>query len=528
MLPDRFPRRLTRTATMAFALWLLGTPAVLAKLTLPSFFSEHMVLQRDDRANIWGWADPGAKVTVTFADATRTAAADKQGAWHVHLPPQAASDKGRDLTIASGDELVTVHDVLVGEVWFASGQSNMAFVVRGSQNAEQEIAAADHPAIRMFLAAQTPAAKPQSDIAGQWKVCSPETVGSFSAVAYFFALHLHQELGVPIGVIKSAWGGKPCETFTSREALASVPEGKAMLDKMDAAAAAYDPEVAQGRYEKAMARWKEATDQVRKANRSLPRAKRKRLPRKPAAPKNPNEKEGQPAVLFNGMIQPFVGYTMCGAIWYQGEANAKPGKAEQYKVMFPLMIRDWRARWGKPFSFYFVQLANYRQPTTQAGVTSDWATVQDAQRLTLALPNTGMAVINDVGEASNIHPKNKKTVGQRLAFWALAKDYGRDLVYSGPLYSTYRVVGAKIRVEFQSVEGGLKSRDGKPLARFEIAGPDHKWHWAKATIYGKSVVVSCDAVPQPVAVRYAWADNPEGANLVNAEELPTSVFQTLR
>ncbi len=528
MLDNRSPRTLTRLALMAVALWLLYAPAAMAKLTLPSFFSEHMVLQRDDSARIWGWADPGAKVTVTFADTTRTATADQQGEWHVPLDPRKACSEGRDLKVTDGTDSITVHDVLIGEVWFASGQSNMAFVVRGSQDAEHEIAAADHPGIRMFLAKQTPAAKPQSNIDGQWQVCSPKTVGSFSAVAYFFALHLHQELGVPIGIIKSAWGGKPCETFTSRQALASVPAGKAMLEKLDAAAAAYDPDVARSRYEKAMARWKESTEKARQANRSRPRAERKRLPRKPAAPKNPLEKEGQPAVLYNGMIQPFVGYTMQGAIWYQGEANAKPGKAELYKVMFPLMIRDWREHWGKPFSFYFVQLANYRKPTTEAGVVSGWATVQDAQRLTLALPNTGMAVINDIGEAGNIHPKNKKTVGKRLALWALAKDYNQNIVYSGPLYSSHRVEGTKVRVEFQNVGGGLKSRDGKPLARFEIAGQDQQWHWAEAVIDGNSVVVSCSAVPQPVAVRYAWADNPEGANLVNVEGLPTSVFQTAR
>ena len=268
MYSNRLTRVLIRMALTAFSSWLISGSVATAKLTLPSFFSEHMVLQRDAPAQIWGWADPGVKVTVTFGHATRTTSADKEGAWRVQLDSQPASSEGRDLKVAAGAESVTIHDVLVGEVWFASGQSNMMFPVRGALTADLTIAAADHPGIRMFLADMTPAAEPQSNIDGQWKISSPETVGSFSAVAYFFALHLHKELGVPIGVIRSAWGGKPCETFTSRQALASVPEGRALLAKLDAAAAAYDPNVARSRYEKALARWKEASEKVRQANPS--------------------------------------------------------------------------------------------------------------------------------------------------------------------------------------------------------------------------------------------------------------------
>jgi len=232
-------------------------------------------------------------------------------------------------------------------------------------------------------------------------------------------------------------------------------------------------------------------------------------------------------VLFDSMINPFVGYTIQGAIWYQGEANAKPG-AVPYDQTLPLMIRDWRSRWGEDFSFYFVQLANFRQPSTEPGTPDPWALLQDRMRLILdTTPKTGMAIINDVGEVDDIHPKNKKDPGERLARWALAKDYGRDIVYSGPLYKVSGAENNSIVITFDQAGTGLKSRDGEALKRFEIAGKDRVWHWADATIVGvNQVKVSGKDVPAPVAVRYAWAANPEGANLVNSEGLPASIFRT--
>ena len=226
------------------------------------------------------------------------------------------------------------------------------------------------------------------------------------------------------------------------------------------------------------------------------------------------------------MIHPFVGYTMRGAIWYQGEANAKPDLAPIYKEMFSLMIKDWRTRWGSDFPFYFVQLANFKKATVQPGLDSDWAITQNQQRLTLELGGTGMATINDVGAANDIHPRDKKTVGNRLALWALANEYRKNVVVSGPLFKSHSIADGKVSVEFDHVGGGLKSRDGKPLQRFELAGDDKKWHWATAKIEGANVVVSCPEVPKPVAIRYAWAANPEGANLVNEEGLPASLFRT--
>ena len=494
-----------------------------AELSLPHCFSDHMVLQRERAAQIWGQADAQAEVTVRFKDQSATTKADANGHWKTQIPTGAADAQGAELTVTSHGENVKVSDVLVGEVWLASGQSNMYFTMDRVPAYEALMAKANYPGLRMFNAPLVTAEKPQADIEGQWSLCSPETVPSYSAVAFFFALKLHQELGVPVGVIKTAWGGKPVETFTSREALNTLPGTKAMVDKLMEEAATYDPPQAQAAYEKRLEQWKATMA----AAKGQPAADRKRLPKKPAAPKPPLLTEGKPGVLYNAMIHPFVGYTMRGAIWYQGEGNAKAG-AVPYDQTLPLMIRDWRQRWEDEFSFYFVQLANYREPSTAPGTPDPWPLLQDRMRHILeTTPKTGMAVINDVGEANDIHPKDKQTPGERLARWALAKDYGRDILHSSPLYRSSKVKDGAMQITFDHVGAGLKSRDGGPLKRFEIAGADRVWHWADASVKGKDqVVVSNPAVPQPVAVRYAWASNPEGANLINGEGLPASVFRT--
>lgn len=494
-----------------------------AELSLPHFFSDHMVLQRERAAAIWGTASPNAEVSVSFKGKTASAKADAKGAWRVAIETGAADAKGAELTVSGDGKTVTIKDVLVGEVWFASGQSNMVFTMNRAPAYEELIAKADYPALRFFLAPQVTAAEPQNDIEGEWSPSNPKTVPGFSAVAFFFALKLHQELGVPVGVIKSAWGGKPVETFTSREALNTLPGTKAMVDKTLADEAKFDPAKAKEAYETQLKKWQATVAEDRKK----PAAERKRLAKKPAEPKRSLLTEGQPGVLFDAMIHPFVGYTMRGAIWYQGEANAKPG-AVPYDSTLPLMIGDWRKRWGDEFSFYFVQLANYRAPSTEPGTPDAWALLQDRMRRILATtPKTGMAVINEVGEEKDIHPKDKKTPGERLARWALAKDYGRDLLYSSPLFKSSEVRGDAIRVTFDHAGTGLKSRDGGALKRFEIAGADRKWHWGDAKIDGSdAVIVSSADVKQPVAVRYAWASNPTGANLVNSDGLPASVFRT--
>jgi len=503
---------------------LLVTPSLLlAELKVPHFFSDHMILQRERAAAIWGKADAGAEVTVSLKGKSVTAKTAADGKWRAQIETGAADAKGAVLTISAGADKIEIKDVLVGEVWFASGQSNMFYTMNRSPEYAGLIAESNHPALRMFNAPLVTAEANQEDIDGSWKSATPETVADYSAVAFFFARKLHLELGVPVGVIKSAWGGKPVETFTSREALNTLPGTKALVDAMLKEESTYDQAKADAAYATKLEQWK-ATMAAAKGKADVDR---KRLPKKPDPPKRPLLTEGRPGVLYAAMIHPFVGYTMRGAIWYQGEGNAKPG-AVPYDQTLPLMINDWRKRWGDEFSFYYVQLASYHAPSTEPGTPDAWALCQDRMRRVLATtPKTGMAVTNDVGEANDIHPKNKKDPGERLARWALAKDYGKQLIYSGPLFKSSEVKDGAIRVSFDQAGEGLKSRDGGALKRFEIAGADKKWKWADAKIDGKdAVIVSSTEVKQPVAVRYAWAANPEGSNLVSSDGLPASVFRT--
>ncbi len=503
---------------------LLLTPSLLfAELSVPHFFSDHMILQRERAAAIWGKADAGAAVTVSFKGKSTTAKAAADGQWRAQIETGAADAKGAVLTISAGADKMEIQDVLVGEVWFASGQSNMFYTMNRSPEYAGLIAESNHPALRMFNAPLVTSEENQEDIEGTWKAATPQTVLDYSAVAFFFARKLHLELGVPVGVIKSAWGGKPVETFTSREALNTLPGTKTLVEAMLKEESSFDQAKADAAYATKMEQWKATMA----AAKGKPEVDRKRLPKKPDAPKRPLLTEGRPGVLYAAMIHPFVGYTMRGAIWYQGEGNARPG-AVPYDQTLPLMINDWRKRWNDEFSFYYVQLASYHAPSTEPGTPDSWALTQDRMRLVLATtPKTGMAVTNDVGEANDIHPKNKKDPGERLARWALAKDYGKQLLYSGPLFKTSAVKDGAIRVTFDQAGEGLQSREGGALKRFEIAGADKKWKWADAKIDGKdAVIVSSAEVKAPVAVRYAWAANPEGANLINSDGLPASVFRT--
>ena len=509
--------------TLLFILLNLAPSVLLAELSVPRFFSDHMVLQRERPAAIWGKADANAEIQISFKGKTARTKASADGKWRGEIETGAADAKGATLTIRAGANQIEITDVLVGEVWFASGQSNMAYAMKSSPEYAPLIQESQHPALRMFNAALCTAREPQEDIAGKWSAASPETVPSYSAVAFFFARKLHLELGIPIGVIHSSWGGKPVETFTSREALNTLPGTKALVDAAVKADAEFDPEKAKATYQKEFAKWKT----MKEAFDKKPANERGPLPKPPMTPKPALETEGKPGVLYNAMIHPFVGYTMRGAIWYQGEGNAS-FTAVPYDQTLPLMIGDWRKRWADDFSFYFVQLANFKAPSTAPGTPDPWALLQDRMRLILnTTPKTGMAIANDVGEEKDIHPKNKKDPGERLALWALAKDYGKELVYSGPLYQKHEVVKDAIRVTFAHVGNGLKVRDAGPLKRFEIAGSDKVWHWADAKIDGNNtVLLSSPEVKQPIAARYAWASNPEGANLVNSIGLPASVFRT--
>lgn len=500
-------------------LFCIATQAM-AQLSMPSVFGDHMVLQAGKNVKLWGQATPEGVVEASYGELSVKVRADNHGTWSLTLPAMSACAKGGDLRVSSGENTLEFKDVLVGEVWFASGQSNMQWSL-SQIRATDTIATADQPMIRFFQAKPTAMPMPQADVEGQWTVSDPETAAKYSAVGYYFAKKLHEELNVPVAIVQAAWGGKRVEAFTRREALLSIPESKAMMEAQDEAIATYDEEAARASYEKALkaheaalAKWQAKPEAERDA----------RAPRKPRMEGNPGNDSGKPATIWNGMIHPLTGYSMRGAIWYQGESNRR--NANAYGELFTLMIQDWRAQWGDDFSFLWVQLANYQEPVKEPGTNDGWAVVQEHQRRTLTLPKTGMAVINDIGDAKDIHPRNKLDVGERLARWALADDYGKELLKSGPLYKHHEIAGDTVKVTFDYVGGGLKSRDGQALQHFEILDADGQWHWADAVIEGNSVLVSHPELMHPAAVRYAWAANPEGANLINSEGLPASLFTT--
>jgi sialate O-acetylesterase len=441
-----------------------------AELTLPHVFSDHMVLQRDGDVPVWGWADPESEVHVALDGKTVQTTAGEDGKWQVSLAGHAAGGP-YTLVVESGDDRLEVIDVYFGEVWVASGQSNMQWSVRQSANADEEISAAQFPVIRMFSVPREPAAEPQDDTDGKWEVASPETVASFSAVGYYFARTLHRELDVPVGILHTSWGGTLAEAWTSREALEGNEDFQAILDRVE-----------------------QTRDHQHRA-----------------------------AHLYNGMVAPLMGYGIRGAIWYQGESNV--GRAEQYASLFPAMIRDWRSRWGQgDFPFYFVQLAPFRYGNADPELLAE---LWDAQVKTLRnVPNTGMVVTTDIATTGDIHPPNKQDVGKRLALWALANVYGEEgIVHSGPIYKGHEVQGNQIRIEFDHVADGLEARGDGELSHFTIAGEDQKFVPAKAEIDGDAIVVSSDAVDKPVAVRFAWTDTAE-PNLVNSSGLPASPFRT--
>jgi sialate O-acetylesterase len=516
-----------------------------------------MVLQRNAKVPVWGWADPGEPIAVTAGDAKATGTAGADGKWKVTLVGLKASDQPIDVTVA-GKNSLTLHDVLVGDVWVASGQSNMEFNVGSALNAADAIAKADHPTMRLFIVQHKIAFDPQADCVGSWQICSPKTVPPFSAVAYFFGLDVMSDQHVPVGLIGAYWGGTPAESWTSVEALKAVPQlagsakrfedtktnlaalkiafEKELMPKWEQETAAWEKDV-DAPYQEELKKWNTDAAADRDAGRSLPPRPEPatRAPQKPVAPDaNPY----LPTVLFDGMLSPIITYGIKGAIWYQGEANV--GGSKNYQILFPTMINDWRTRWVEgDFPFLWVQLANFqmRRPEPTQG-PEGWAGLREAQAMTLKLPNTGEAVIIDIGQGDNIHPKDKQDVGHRLALAARHVAYGEDIVFSGPTYDSFKIEGDKIRVTFKNVGSGLtiaaapSTQPGMPPAKpasklegFAIAGADHHFVWADALIDGDSVVVSSPDIHDPEAVRYAWADNPE-ENLYNKEGLSASPFRT--
>ncbi len=641
-----------------------------AELRLPAIFGDHMVLQADLPVPVWGWSDPGAEITASFAGQTAKATAGKDGRWRASFTAMPASAEGRELRVKSSKDSAekVFSDVLVGEVWICSGQSNMQMSVGGCNRADEEISSANDPQIRLFTVPNVTAPVPCDDCVGLWKVCSPETVPGFSAVGYFFGRHLKQKLNVPVGLINTSWGGTVCEAWTSADALrAKLPEfnegiGKltANFENMEKAKTTFkenmekfnaslqklydledDPAGAAAKFAGAdldesdwktmnvPANWETSPDfknvdgivwfrktveipaawagkeiilrpgpidevdqaffngkqvggkgsmrrqDVRfwnvpreykvpgdlvKAGKGviairvfdavgqgglwggapdtmfvelsdgsdktrIPLAGPWRckaefvLPAKPSDFNNPN----QPSVLYNAMISPLIPYAVRGAIWYQGESNA--GRAKQYQTLLPAMISDWRQRWNSgEFPFLIVQLANFmdRKETPQ---DSNWAELREAQYLaTKALPKVGLATIIDIGDAKDIHPKNKQDVGFRLGLAAQALAYNQKIEYSGPVFKEMKVEGNKAVLSFDHVGAGLVAKDGPPKG-FAVAGPDKKFVWAKAEINGDKIVVSADGISAPAAVRYAWADNPD-CNIYNQAGLPMVPFRT--
>lgn len=607
-----------------------------------------MVLQRNKPIPVWGWAAPNEKITVQFHAQTKNIKADKSGKWMLQLDAEEAG--GPFELSVKGKNNITFSNVLIGEVWICSGQSNMEWQVRNTTNAEAAMAVADYPMIHHIEVTKNVSSIPLEDIkGGQWQVCNPQTVGGFTAVGFFFARELYNELKVPVGLIHTSWGGTHSETWTSREAfensnefrsmIASMPElnldslGKvkyaAMLNKIEKLQGSFDQNIntdewknsnyndAQWQHAKLPGLWEQqgldgfdgtawyrktitvsAADAGKpallqlamiddndityingvkvgstnswnsKRNYNIPAGVLKEgkniiairvedtggggglygdaedlkivIDNKPqslagewlfhveSVAKNnasvgPND---YPTLLYNAMLHPLIPYSIEGAIWYQGESNA--GRAYQYRKAFPLMITDWRQQWKQgDFPFYFVQLSSYNSANGNSKDGSSWAELREAQTMTLSLPNTGMAVITDIGESNDIHPRNKMDVGKRLAAIALHNVYGKNNVYSGPVYQSMKTDGNKIIISFANTGSGLMAKDKYGYVKgFEIAGNDQQFHYAQAIIEGNHVIVFCDAVTQPVAVRFGWADDAGEDNLFNKEGFPAAPFRT--
>lgn len=496
----------------------LLAPVVQAELKTPAVFGSNMVLQRDQAIPVWGWADAGEEVVVRLQGQEDTKAgwtiANDAGRWQVRLDPLSAGGP-YSLVVESSSKRIQYNDVLIGEVWVCSGQSNMQMTVGSSNDSDAEIAAADYPNIRLFKVPLVGTQEPQYDCEAAWAACTPETVPGFSAVGYYFGRTLNKELDVPIGLIQSCWGGSACEAWINRDLLEADPEYTPLMERWEETESTYDADAVQATYVEKVAAWEVRAREARQAGEEVPR--------RPAAPRNPLTGQHRPANLYNGMILPILPYGIRGAIWYQGESNAS--RAYQYRTIFPLMITNWRNEWGQgDFPFYFVQLANFKA-REELPVESDWAELREAQTMTLDLPNTGQAVTIDVGDASNIHPKDKQTVGMRLALNALALDYGEEIVYSGPMFSEMKIDGQKAVLTFDHIGGGLQVQGDGPLVGFAVAGEDKVFTWAAAEIVGDTVVVTAPEGVAPVAVRYAWANNP-ACNLYNAEDLPACPFRT--
>jgi sialate O-acetylesterase len=491
-----------------------------AELKLPAIIGDNMVLQQKQTNPIWGWDTPGTDVTVSFAGQTKSAKAGADGKWTVKLDAVPANAKPATISI-KGSSAKELKNVLVGEVWICSGQSNMQWNVGSSWDADLEIATAKFPNIRLISVPQVGTQEPQQDFKGAWAECSPQTVGSFSAVGYFYGRVLHQMLDVPVGLINNAWGGSAAEAWVRRDVLEKDPRFKLLTENTKKNEAFLTSPEAKAKFEKDTANWKKQADEAKAAGKPF-------TTRAPQAPEGWLRGNARPGNIYNGVLLPTIGYGIKGAIWYQGESNA--GRAYEYASLFPLMISHWRDEWKQgDFPFYWVQLADFQAEKADAeqATASAWAELRESQTKTQsAIKNGGQAVIIDLGEANDIHPKNKRDVAERLARWALVKDYGFKLPYRSPEFKSAEFSNGKAVVTLDTFGSSLRTVDVSEVKGFAICGEDKKWVWATAKILGNDKLeVSAAGVAKPVAVRYAWSDNPI-ANLFSKDGLPVTPFRS--
>ena len=492
MTSIKYPRAHRWLATVIFSTALTFSGTAFSGVKLPAVLGSGMVLQRDLPVPVWGWAEPGEKVKVAFAGQVKIAETGAEGRWMVKLDPLKASKQPMVMTITceQGQQEILLEDILVGEVWLCSGQSNMEWALGNSMKAEEEVAASDYPLIRLFnVPGHTVSPLPKEEGAGDWRTCDPKSSRGFSAVGYFFGRRLKRELGVPVGLIGSNWGGTRIEPWTTLAGFESVPELSAIAGQVKG----YKAETGVG--------------------------------------------GGDPSAIYNSMVHPLAPFAMRGAIWYQGESNGSEG--DSYYKKKHALVNGWRRVFqNENLAFYWVQLANFQQANRNPAGGDGWAKIREAQTRALDIPGTGMAVITDIGAANDIHPRNKQDVGWRLAQWALHQTYAmNELVPAGPLYKSQKIEGGSIRLSFHHVGKGLmvgkksgllpteEIKDGQ-LEHFAITGEDMKWTWAEAVIDGDTVVVKSPQVAKPVAVRYAYTMNPARANLYNREGLPAGAFRT--
>lgn len=496
-----------------FCLLLLINAGAFANIKLPALIADNMMLQQKTKVALWGWATPGEQVTITAGWLKKQVqvVTGKNGAWLVYVPTIAAGGPYQ-LTFRASNT-IEVKNVLLGEVWICSGQSNMEFTIAkgprswesGVNNYEQEVAKINNPKIRMFTVEEVATDTLKKDTRGEWQEANPQNARLFSAVAYYYGREIFEKTGFPVGFINSTWGGTPAESWTNKTVLKADPDLTVIADRFEKQQADY-PQAMQN-YDAALTKWKADTATAKKQNTKPPKA--------PAKPKGGGIDNSSPGALYNGMIAPLIPYTIKGFIWYQGESNAD--RAYQYRKLFPALIKSWRADWHNDrLPFYFVQISPHY---TQNGE------IREAQLLTYeTVPHTGIAVTTDNGDSALVHPRNKEIVGKRLALWPLTHDYGFKMPYSGPIYQSIKVEGKTIRVFFTELNGGLMAKDGK-LKEFTIAGADQVFHDAEAVIDGNSIVVSSTLVGKPVAVRFAFRAIP-APNLYNVAGLPATPFRT--